>query len=903
MSQFPEEPLSESAADGSGYFPAFPGLKLGENRYEVIRKLGYGPRSSVWLALDAQDDRYIALKILTVHATNQANYELEVLKMIQRRGLDDLPSLQCHFIQNSAHGEHLCIGLAVLGTSLEDLRLSSPTKTLPVHIVQKAVASIMVPLLELHKLSLIHGAVTGDNIRFFIGNNKGDIESRLAQLPPCKIEKVVAINGVEYPVVRSQPITHGYDWNETQSSFVNCSLYLSNVGHGIIMLYTKCYNYVALRPPETIIETSYDSKVDIWMLGCAVYQLLTGDPLVLPEKTEDEGDHLAWIQAMVQDRFKRELAIRSPVRECFFAEDGFFIEDIPEDTLESRFASSGMPNITPDQTRGAVQFLERCLVLDPADRPTIAELKSHPWLRPGFACSCVFRSIPPLLADHPLQPLSKMDLRPQLQALPTELLDEIVISIPLHSAPSTILSLILTSRVFYTNLYPRHLYSRVILRDERRTSQAITNIFENPNLGRHVKGIHILYNPTREPKCPLNVTDGVEGLITLGLLPSLQSFTFHAQAGWNGYGQNVYGGFSQNFFGNIIKKCPLLSEFVLSGPEDSFFTPLAYDLGMSVLKDSKTLKTLGLDFCNTTLGTTSGFDIVAGNGRLLSFTLNSLSLSFGSCSKLPCISPILRLHFPNLKRLTLASFCLSDTAEAMSFWRRHPTLQTLSLPSDNPGQPLFSNDINQGFLPNLVHLEADLNEVAALAPIIHQLTRLCVRRSIAKEFPILLQRVFPDGQSRIRSLEIEGALKRSQIPNPLAFSDYILSIAKIIPALEEFGLTCRNLSMQLFFESLLEDRVQGLQLMRRLYIGYRDYHVHSEESRGRYLALVTNLSAQKWESLDSVTDISNRYDYPYTVANVVRNEEGKATWVEVGKGNGMQIGYENSPFGSIPGSG
>lgn len=27
---------------------------------------------------------------------------------------------------------------------------------------------------------------------------------------------------------------------------------------------------VALRPPETIIETSYDTKVDVWMIGCAV---------------------------------------------------------------------------------------------------------------------------------------------------------------------------------------------------------------------------------------------------------------------------------------------------------------------------------------------------------------------------------------------------------------------------------------------------------------------------------------------------------------------------------------------------------------------------------------------------------------------------------------------------------
>ena len=54
MSQFPEEPLNAPAPEGFGYFPAFPGLKLDQNRYEVVRKLGFGPRSSVWLASDVE---------------------------------------------------------------------------------------------------------------------------------------------------------------------------------------------------------------------------------------------------------------------------------------------------------------------------------------------------------------------------------------------------------------------------------------------------------------------------------------------------------------------------------------------------------------------------------------------------------------------------------------------------------------------------------------------------------------------------------------------------------------------------------------------------------------------------------------------------------------------------------
>jgi hypothetical protein len=52
MPFFPEEPLHLATHDGFGYFPSYPGHKLNNNRYQVIRKLGYGPRSSVWLVVD-----------------------------------------------------------------------------------------------------------------------------------------------------------------------------------------------------------------------------------------------------------------------------------------------------------------------------------------------------------------------------------------------------------------------------------------------------------------------------------------------------------------------------------------------------------------------------------------------------------------------------------------------------------------------------------------------------------------------------------------------------------------------------------------------------------------------------------------------------------------------------------
>jgi hypothetical protein len=51
MSHFPEEPLNLTSSEGFGYFPAYQGQQLKKGRYKIIRKVGYGLRSSAWLVL------------------------------------------------------------------------------------------------------------------------------------------------------------------------------------------------------------------------------------------------------------------------------------------------------------------------------------------------------------------------------------------------------------------------------------------------------------------------------------------------------------------------------------------------------------------------------------------------------------------------------------------------------------------------------------------------------------------------------------------------------------------------------------------------------------------------------------------------------------------------------------
>ena len=156
MSIFPEEQLDLPI----GYFPAQPGQVLNGGGWTVIRKLGWGPRSSTWLAIDNKDyiGEYGAIKILTAAATEEstANNERNLLAGAVKNIEEGVPGILSHFYESK---KHLCIVLRVLGSSVEDLRLSNiyDGEYLPLHTVKKVIGDISARLASLHFRDIVHG--------------------------------------------------------------------------------------------------------------------------------------------------------------------------------------------------------------------------------------------------------------------------------------------------------------------------------------------------------------------------------------------------------------------------------------------------------------------------------------------------------------------------------------------------------------------------------------------------------------------------------------------------------------------------------------------------------------------------------------------------------------------------
>ena len=244
---FPEEPFNLSITEGGGYYPATIHQKLKDDKYEIVRKLGYGPRSSTWLVFDILLDSYFAVKILTVAASSERakRQELPILKAAAGKS----------FWEKSAQGDHLCVVMKPLSTSVQDLVQETENKKLQVGVVQRIACTVAKALADLHGSNIMHGgkwlvrigvlsslisvsAVKADNIFFTAATETEFLKAILDTEPAPTTVKVK-----KYTTVRSQPLAQSFKQYK-KSTVADWHFILSNFGHGGF-IFLK-YNYTIL---------------------------------------------------------------------------------------------------------------------------------------------------------------------------------------------------------------------------------------------------------------------------------------------------------------------------------------------------------------------------------------------------------------------------------------------------------------------------------------------------------------------------------------------------------------------------------------------------------------------------------------------------------------------------------
>ncbi|XP_037346616.2 SRSF protein kinase 1b isoform X2 [Pungitius pungitius] len=150
-------------------------VKIGDlflGRYHVIRKLGWGHFSTVWLAWDIQEKRFVAMKVVksAEHYTETALDEIKLLKSVRNTDPSDpsrerVVQLLDDFKISGINGTHVCMVFEVLGYHLLKWIIKSNYQGLPLPCVKTIIRQVLQGLDYLHtKCKIIHTDIKPENI-------------------------------------------------------------------------------------------------------------------------------------------------------------------------------------------------------------------------------------------------------------------------------------------------------------------------------------------------------------------------------------------------------------------------------------------------------------------------------------------------------------------------------------------------------------------------------------------------------------------------------------------------------------------------------------------------------------------------------------------------------------------
>uniref|UniRef100_A0A6Q2Z219 non-specific serine/threonine protein kinase n=1 Tax=Esox lucius TaxID=8010 RepID=A0A6Q2Z219_ESOLU len=358
-----------------GYHP----VKIGDlfnGRYHVIRKLGWGHFSTVWLCWDIQVKNFVAMKVVksAQHYTETALDEIKLLRCVRESDPSDqnkemVVQLIDDFKISGINGIHVCMVFEVLGHHLLKWIIKSNYQGLPLPCVKSIIKQVLQGLDYLHsKCKIIHTDIKPENILMCVDD---------------AFVRRMAVEATEWQKAGARAadlLVNPLDPRNADTLRVK----IADLGNAcwVHKHFTEDIQTRQYRSIEVLIGAGYSTPADIWSTACMAFELATGDYLFEPHSGEDysrDEDHIALIMELLGKVPRKVVAAGKYSRE-FFSKKGE-LRHITKlkpwslfDVLVEKYgwASEDACHFT--------HFLLPMLEMVPEKRASAGDCLNHPWL-------------------------------------------------------------------------------------------------------------------------------------------------------------------------------------------------------------------------------------------------------------------------------------------------------------------------------------------------------------------------------------------------------------------------------------------------------------------------------------------------------------------------------------------
>ncbi|KAI9886243.1 MAG: Alanine--tRNA ligase [Watsoniomyces obsoletus] len=324
------------------------------DRYRVIRKLGYGSFSTVWLAKDLKLSRFVALKIL-ISETSATEQESTILKHlfqldVNHPGKNHIIELLDEFDHHGPNGLHRCLVFEAMGPSanvmVEELpefkpRMYRMTPRYPLWMTKSMLKQALLGLDFLHQNGIAHSDFQPGNILFSVTGLESVGEEKLAQDDQEEVsDPVRRLDGKVDPwapryLAEDRPLVEYTDLSR------DLVVKLSDMGGAFFIKDPpeKPLTPVGLRSPEHLVGGKTGSPQDIWSFGCLLFEFICAQQLfclwtLMTAEADTDDEHLLMLHAMLGP-VPQSLLSRWPRAELYFNAEGEQIKtDVDYDRTE-----------------------------------------------------------------------------------------------------------------------------------------------------------------------------------------------------------------------------------------------------------------------------------------------------------------------------------------------------------------------------------------------------------------------------------------------------------------------------------------------------------------------------------------------------------------------------------------